>query len=128
MAARREPLDFTPAEPVPITPPRVARALVDHIGGYEAGWGLWLSACGKIEQALLDARDSRDPFCSFPTGRLERLTFQLHEAIMLAATAAEIQLAVGEDPPSRKPAECVETIAELLHDRAAELARRRAVV
>jgi hypothetical protein len=113
-------------EPVPITPARVSRALVDHIGGYDAGWGLWLSACGKLEQTLLDARQGRDRFHSWPVGELRRLVGQVYEAIQLAATAADLQLAVNEDPPHAEPGESVALIADLLHERAAELARERA--
>lgn len=129
MAARKKPLDFqTPPEPVPITPARVARALTDVLGGYEAGWGMWLSALGQLEQALVDAREGRDRFCSWPPNELRRLVRVLEDAMELAATAVEIQLAVMEEPERTRPVERMKTIADVLHARAADLARRRAAL
>lgn len=127
--AAKKPLDF-PArpEPVPITPERVARALTDVLGGYEAGWGLWLSALGQLEQALVDARDGRDRFCSWPPNELRRLVRQLEDAMQLATTAVEIQLAVMEEPERTLPAARLETIADALHARAVALAARRAAL
>lgn len=113
---------------MPITPARVARALTDVLGGYEAGWGLWLSALGQIEQSLVDARDGRDRFCSWPPQELRRLLTQLEDALQLATTAVEIQLAVMEEPERTLPAARLETIADVLHERATELARRRAAI
>lgn len=124
-----EPLDFPKHDPVPITPARVARALVDGLGGYEAGWGLWVSALGKLEQALVDARDNgRNRFCAFPPGELRRLLTDVEDALELASTAVEIQLAVNEEPETTSPKRRTATIAAVLHERAAELARRRAEV
>jgi hypothetical protein len=111
---------------LPITPARVARALVDVLGGYEAGWGLWLAALGQLEQALAEARTGRDRFCSWPPQELRRLTVALADAMELATTAVEIQLAVNEEPEDTAPADRLATIADVLHERAADLARRRA--
>lgn len=127
--AAKKPLDF-PArpEPVPITPERVARALTDVLGGYEAGWGLWLSALGQLEQALADAREARDRFCSWPPQELRRLVGQLEDAMQLATTAVEIQLAVMQEPERTLPTARLETIADVLRERAAGLAHRRAAL
>jgi len=113
---------------LPITPARVARALVDVLGGYEAGCGLWLSSLGKLEATITECRDGRDRFCSWPKGELRRLTTHLQDALDLAATAAELQLAVNEDPADVAPADLSATIADVLQDRALDLARRRAAL
>lgn len=120
--------DFPKHDPVPITPARVSRALVTVLGGPEAGWGLWLSALGTLEQALLDARGGRDRFCSWPPGELRRLTTALQDALDIAATASEVQLAVNEEPPGKPPAQLERTIADVLRARAVDEARRRAAI
>jgi len=118
--------ELRPHSPEPITPRRISRALVDVLGGYEAGWGLWVSALGKLEQALVDARaNGRDRFCSWPPQELRRLLADVEDALQLASTAVEIQLAVNEEPEDASSARRQATIADVLHERAAELARRR---
>ncbi len=113
---------------LPVTPARIARALVGVLGGYEAGWGLWLAALGQLEQALLSARENRDRFCSWPPQELRRLHTALEDALRLATTAVEIQLAVNEEPEGAPPSTRLETIADVLQERAVDLARRRAAL
>lgn len=86
------------AEALPLTAARLERALVDVLGGSEAGWSFWLAGLAKIEQAVRDSREGRDRFCSWPPQELRRLVTDLGDALELAMAAVEVQLVANGEP------------------------------
>jgi hypothetical protein len=101
------------------------RAIVDVVGGPDAGHAFWLAALAKIDHAVARSRDREDAFCTWPAGEWGRLTRDLEEALELAATGVDVQMLVLGEPADKGQRR--ESIAEMLRARAAAVAARNAV-
>lgn len=82
---------------VPLTPERLSSALVDNLGGYDAGWAMFRAGLAALELAIERARERELAFKSHPTGVYHRLLEDVADGLRLGAAAAEVEELRHED-------------------------------
>lgn len=114
------------ASPAPLTAERVADALIDNLGGFDAGWAMFRAAMGLVRVGVERAEESEFAFTAHPQGVWRKLMYALEDGLRLAAAACEIEeLRLETAEPDRTGPARRQELARVLHERAVERADAR---